>query len=106
MKPEAEHLMRLQVMQSLRFCLQYPILKRIRNGSDESKNPASQPSALGSAIEAIERGLCADGAGNDRIPDGERAGFEWRALFRWAESQGLSIPAHLKPERVGGREHV
>jgi len=73
--------------------------------SDESKNPASQPSALGSAIAAIERGLCADGAGNDRIPDGERAGFEWRALFRWAESQGLSISAHLKPERVGGREH-
>ena len=73
--------------------------------SDESKNPASQPSALGSAIAVIERGLCADGAGNDRIPDGERAGFEWRALFRWAESQGLSISAHLKPERVGGREH-
>ena len=73
--------------------------------SDESKNPASQPSALGSAIAAIERGLCADGAGNDRIPDGERAGFEWRALFRWAESQGLSSSAHLKPERVGGREH-
>ena len=73
--------------------------------SDQSKNPASQPGALESAIEAIERGLRPDGAGNDRIPDGERAGFEWRALFRWAESQGLSIPAQLKPERVGGREH-
>lgn len=73
--------------------------------SDQSKNPASQPSALSSAIEDIERGLCPDGAGNDRIPDGERAGFEWRALFKWAESQGLSIPTQLKPERLGGREH-
>jgi hypothetical protein len=73
--------------------------------SDESKNPASQPSALESAIEAIERSLRPDGAGNDRIPDGERAGFEWRALFQWAECEGLSAPAQLKPERVGGREH-
>ena len=72
---------------------------------DDSKNPASQPSALGAAIEAIERGLRTDGAGHDGIPDGERAGYEWRALFRWAESEGLSAPSQLKPERIGGREH-
>jgi hypothetical protein len=73
--------------------------------SDDSKNPASQPSALVSAIEAIERSLRPDGPGNGCIPDGELAGYEWRALFRWAEREGLALSQELKPERVGGREH-
>ena len=73
--------------------------------SDDSENPASQPSTLVSAIEAIERSLRPDGPGNGYIPDGELAGYEWRALFRWAEREGLALSQELKPERVGGREH-
>jgi hypothetical protein len=73
--------------------------------ADDQKNPASPPSALESAIQAIERSLRPDGPGHGDIPDGERGGYEWRTLFHWAEREGRSLPASLKPERLGGREH-
>lgn len=73
--------------------------------SDDSKNQRTRPSALESAIAHLERSLCPDGAVHAGIPEGERAGFEWRALFRWAEREGLALPPQLVPERIGGREH-
>jgi hypothetical protein len=36
--------------------------------------------ALDAAIQAIERSLRADGADARDFDEGERAGFEWRAL--------------------------
>jgi hypothetical protein len=72
---------------------------------DDPKNPATRPSALESAIAHLKRSLCPDGTGHAGIPEGERAGFEWRALFRWAESEGLALPPQLIPERIGVREH-
>lgn len=72
---------------------------------DDTKNPATRPSAIESAIAHIERSLCPNGTGHEGIPEGERAGYEWRAIFRWAERESLVIPPQLAPERVGGREH-
>jgi len=72
---------------------------------NDPKNPESRPSALESTIAHIERSLCSNGTGHEGIPDGERAGYEWRAIFRWAERENLVIPPQLAPERVGGREH-
>ena len=60
--------------------------------------PATLPSALESAIAHLERSLCPDGTGHAGIPEGEHAGFEWRALFRWAEREGLALPPQLIPE--------
>ncbi len=62
-------------------------------------------SALESAIEDIERSVRADGEIHGGIPDGELAGYEWRALFRWAERAGYVFPPEVGPERQGGREH-
>ena len=64
---------------------------------DDPKNPATRPSALESAIAHLERSLCPDGSGHAGIPEGERAGFEWRALFRWAEREGLALPPQPLP---------
>lgn len=72
---------------------------------DDTKNPATRPSAIESAIAHIERSLCPNGTGHEGIPEGERAGYEWRAIFRWAERESLVIPPQLAPERIGGREH-
>lgn len=72
---------------------------------DTSDHPAPAGSALESAIAAVERSLRADGALDGGIPEGERAGFEWRALFRWAEHEGFVVPPEVEPARVGGREH-
>jgi hypothetical protein len=73
---------------------------------DDSKNhPAVARGALESAVAAVERSLRADGSLAGGIPEGERAGFEWRALFRWAEQGGFVFPAEVEPERKGGREH-
>ncbi|TSA34945.1 MAG: hypothetical protein D4R65_05480 [Verrucomicrobiaceae bacterium] len=72
---------------------------------NDTENPAPQPSALESAIQAIERSLRADGAGDGGIPDGELSGFAWRALFRWAERENRVSSPEITPERQGGREH-
>jgi len=73
--------------------------------SNDAENPVSQPSALESAIQAIERSLRADGSRDGGIPDGELSGFEWRALFCWAEQENRSFSPEITPERKGGREH-
>ena len=39
------------------------------------------------------------------VPEGEHYGAEWRAVEQWCEERGLILPAHVTPERTGGREH-
>ncbi len=47
------------------------------------------------SIPHIKRSLCPNGTGHEGIPDGELAGYEWRAIFRWAERESLVIPSQL-----------
>jgi hypothetical protein len=75
------------------------------NSDDPADYPAIARGALESAITALERSLRADGAFSGDIPEGERAGWEWRALFRWAEETGFIFPSEIAPARQGGREH-
>ena len=46
----------------------------------DAETPDSPRSTLESAIQAVERSLCADGSLHGGIPEGEQSGHEWRAL--------------------------
>ena len=61
--------------------------------------------ALDAAIQAIERSLRADGADAGGLDEGERPGFEWRALKQWCVENGHFLSEKIAPERAGGREH-
>jgi hypothetical protein len=74
-------------------------------GTSHDVPGAIPPTALDSAIQAIERSLRADGADAGGVDEGERSGFEWRALKQWCVENGHSLSQEIAPERAGGREH-
>lgn len=72
--------------------------------NDQTTRGSSQTDAgcsLANAAANIRRRLRAARP----FPEGERYGAEWRAVEQWCEEEGLILPAHLTPERKGGREH-
>lgn len=72
--------------------------------NDKTTYGSSQTDAgcsLANAEANIRRSLRAVGP----IPEGEQYGAEWRAVEKWCAEAGLILPARVKPEREGGREH-
>jgi hypothetical protein len=74
-------------------------------GTSHDVPGAISPPALDAAIQAIERSLRADGADARGVDEGERSGFEWRALKQWCVENGHFLSQEITPERPGGREH-
>lgn len=74
-------------------------------GTSHDVSGTISPPALDAAIQAIERSLRTDGADAGGLDEGERSGFEWRALKQWCVETGHFLSQEITPERVGGREH-
>jgi len=72
---------------------------------DNDVTKAISPTALDAAIQAVERGLCADGPDARGFDEGNRAGREWRALEAWDVEGNFLLNSEIDPERIGGREH-
>ena len=72
---------------------------------DDQTNDRSSSADAGCSLAIAEANIrrCLRAVGP--IPAGERYGAEWRAVEQWCQEAGLILPARVKPERQGGREH-
>ena len=72
---------------------------------DDQTNDRSSSTNAGCSLAVAETNIrrCLRAVGP--IPAGEQYGAEWRAVEQWCQEEGLILPAHVKPERQGGREH-
>jgi hypothetical protein len=59
-------------------------------GTSHDVSGAISTPALDAAIQAIERSLRAYGTDERGLDEGERSGFEWRALKQWCVENGHS----------------